>query len=318
MEEKNNKGFNRQAVSLLVCFIAAFCLWIYVSYVENPDMTRWIKDIPVTVSGEAKLNEKGLAVKGLSSAEIDVKVRAKRSVFKDLSAETIAAVADVSTLSQTGENTLTVSVAFPGSSSGVTIADRSKMDIRVNVEEFVTRTVSIEPVISKNPANGYYVKSVKLPEGDMLLSVSGCSSNVEKVHHISTNDVDLSTTVDNVVLPLIFTAVDADSKLVDDVTLSLSSASVTFEIYKEAAIPLSVNVTADDPDITYEMNPTAVYVTGPAAVVDKLEPIVVTNINEYSYKDGSTLSASIPVPASVTLRERESTEVNIKFTEISN
>lgn len=306
--------FNKKAVSLLLCIIAAFGLWVYVSYVENPDMTRWVKNIPVTISGETALNENGFAIREISNAKIDLKLSTKRNTFRNLSASTINAVADVSHISQTGKNTITVSVSFPGT-TGVTISDRSRTHITVEVEDFAVQTFSVKPVITQNPPSGYFVNSVRLAEGDMLLSVSGCKSLVEQVHHISTSDVDLSNAVDSVVYPLTFMAVDSDGKVVSGVNISTPNASVTFEIHKEAPLSLAVNLTGDDPDITYRLTPPAIYVSGPVSLIDSLEPLVVANINEYSYNAGDTVTVNVTIPEGTTLRDKDPAQVDIQFTE---
>lgn len=310
--------FNKSAIRLLLCIISAFCLWLYVSYVENPDMTRRITNIPITVTGETKLNENSLAVKSLSATTVDIKVRAKRNLFTGLTAESIKATADVSTITQAGENTLTVSITFPSSaSSSAQITDRSKLDIKVNVEEYVTQTFTIEPVISQNPSNGYYVNSTALSNGDaMVLSASGCASNIAIIHHITTNEVDLSNTTDDRIVPLTFTAVDADGNVVENVTLASKRANAVFEIYKEAAIPLEVEVAGDDEELTYEMNPTAIYIKGPAALVDAVEPIKIGSINEFNYNAGDNVSFAITVPEGVYLRDDEVAIADVKFVNV--
>lgn len=305
--------FNSKAVHLLLCIIAAFCLWVYVTYFENPDMTRWVTNIPVTITGEAKLNENNLAVKLMSDTKIDIKIRAKRNMFKDLSAETIKAVVDVSSITQTGEATLTAQVTAPAS-SGITYVDRSKMDVKFNVEEYITKEFTIQPVISKNPSDGYYVNSVTVNENkEKLITASGCASDIEKINHIATEAINLSDATDNVIKTLSFIAVDENSKSIDGIKLSEEGAELTFEIYKEAPIPVTIEVTADDEALSYEISPTAIYVTGPAATVDAIEPITAGYINELNYTDGDSVSFAIPVPQGVTLRDDEEAIVDVTF-----
>lgn len=316
MAEKTK--LNKSAWRLLLCIVSAVCLWLYVSYVENPDMTRRITNIPITITNEAKLNENSLAVKSLSKATVDIKVRAKRNLFTGLTADSIKATADVSTITQAGENMLTVNITFPSSaSSSAQITDRSKLDITVYVEEYVTQNFTIEPNITSPPTNGYYVNSKVLANGDeMILSVSGCSSDIASIHHITTNEVDLSRATDNTVVPLTFVPVDSEGNVVENVTLASKRANANFEIYKECPIPLHADVIGDDEGIYHTLNPTAIYVKGPAASVDSMGPITVCSVNEYDHNDGDVLSFEIPLPEGITLRDGEPAIVDVIFSSI--
>lgn len=305
--------FNTKAVHLLLCIIAAFCLWVYVSYVENPDMTRWITNIPVTVTGEARLNENNLSAKVISDTKIDIKITAQRSMFKDLSAETIKAFVDVSSITQTGEANLTAQVTFPHSSTGITYVDRSKMDVKFSVEEYVTKEFTVNPVISKKPTDGYTVNAI-FPEAEkIIVKASGCLSDIEKLRRIDTEKIDLSDATDEITKTLSLIAADENGKSVDGIKLSMENVELTFEIYKEAAIPLIVEITNDDENLTYELNPTAVHVTGPAALVDAIEPITIGRINELNYKDGDSVSFALPVLQGVSLRDGEAETINVTF-----
>ncbi len=313
MSERTNE--NKKLIYLLVCIVSAFCLWVYVSYVENPDMTRWIKNVPVTISGEAKLNENGFAVQEVSSTKIDIKVRAKRNLFGDLSPETIKATADVSSVNKTGENTITATVSFPASSN-ITITDTSKMDIKVLIDEFASESFAVEPFISKELPGDYYINSVNLNGGEMLLSASGCKSEIDKIHHISTSNVDLSQTTEDELLSLSFIAVDDSSKEISNVKLSLEKADVFFEIYKQTSIPLTLEVTGDDPELIYQLSQSSVRIFGPAKQIDELSHIRIGSVNEFYYKNGSSASFNVPLPQGISLAEGEEGKVEVSFSKL--
>lgn len=311
--QKENKGLNKQAVSLLVCIISAFALWFYVSYVENPNMTRWVRNIPVTIEGESKLNEKGLAVHDFPISKIDLKLRANRSDFSHLSAETITATVDVSKINSKGQATLDVKFDYPSSATDVETVDKRKTNITFTVEDYVKQHFSIEPNIIQNPGDGYFKKEAYIEGGDMQLEVAGSATNISKVHKITTNDVDLSNVTDDVILPLTFTPVDVEGNIVEDVKIESKSASVTFVIYKSADVPVELSLRADNPDLGYTLSPEFVSITGPAKLVESLEKISTEGTNEYSYKVGDEVTRKLFLPENISLSSKESAEVNVKF-----
>ena len=283
---------------------------MYVSYVENPDMTRTITNIPVVVTGETKLNENGFASKPLDT-KIDVKIRAKRNMFNDLTAKTMKATIDVSSLSAVGENTVTASLSYPFT-SGVTF-DRSQLEVRVNVEEYIKKEFEIQPNVAKNPSDGYLTHETVFADGKYI-EVSGCKGDIEKIVYISTEKLDLSDLTSDTEKTVTLTAVDANGKKVENVKLSSETAEITFVIYKQQSIPLSLELIGDSTNLDYEISPKEVMVHGPAQVVDALEPINLGRLNTASYTSGGTYSARIPVPSGVELVENEPSEYTVTFT----
>ncbi len=311
MQEKNKgfKGLNAKAFSLLVCCICAFALWVYVSYVENPDMSRWVRDIPVTVTGESKLNEKGLAITDFSIKDVNLKLRAKRNLFKYLTSDSIIATADVSEISRLGDNTVSVSIAFPSSASSVTVLERKNVSCSVNVEEYITKSFSVEPLISKDPAKDYFLESSTLSGSPIKVDISGGKSVVDSITTVSTTPVDLSKATESVVRSCSYIPLDKNGKKVEHISMSVTDADVTFTVYKKATVPVVIDYSYDNPHIITETTPNTVVILGPSASVDAVEAIHTLRIDESSYTSGMTVQLS--VPSGLKLEGMDNPEVTI-------
>lgn len=312
--QRKNKSFNKQVVSLLLCIIAAFSLWVYVTYVEDPSFSRWQTGIPITVVGENELNEKGLAISYMSTEKVDVKFSAPRSRFKYLSEDLISAKVDVSRITSTGNCEIEVIVT---ASSDFTIVDKRKTTVTFEIEEYIKDKVfAVKPSVIKSPDNGYFVKYVHLDDKDVQISVSGAESAVNSVSRIITNDIDLSTVADNAVIAAEFIPVDQDDNRVQNVKLSLNSANLTFVIYKTALLPVTVSYRAggDNPKLDCALESPFITVTGPASAVDKLTSIETAPINEYNYSAGDEATVALSIPDQVTVYDKETAEVKLKFT----
>lgn len=304
---------NSRPVSLFICIFFAFCLWVYVSYVENPDMTRRISGIPVTIVGESKLNENYLALKSISKSTIDLKIKAKRNTFASLSPDNIKAKADVSSITQPGQSSVILTVEFPNSTSGITITDRNALEVKVNIEKYVTSEFNVVPNIEKKPSDGYYINTSSYSDGEITVSVSGCESDINSIAYITTNGIDLSSANDNTARTVTFFAVDKDKKNVENITFSKASESILFEIYKEALIPLTFNLTGDSEYIKAVIEPDEVVLKGPAATIDAIESINIGNINEFSYDAQDVLTYTLKAPDGTEFADGDSMSVTVTF-----
>ena len=92
----------------------SFSLWWYVVTVVSPEFDDTFYDIPVVLSGETFLHERGLMVLDEKLPTVTLKLSGNRSVLSKLNSGNITLVADLSKISDTGEQQLTFSVVYPG------------------------------------------------------------------------------------------------------------------------------------------------------------------------------------------------------------
>ena len=311
---KRNKGFNKQAFTLLSCFIIAFGLWIYVTYEEDPSLTRWETGVEINISGESKLFENSLAISEMSVEKVDIKFSAPRSRFRYLSDNAVKASIDVSKITTPGSHNLDIALDYP---SDFTVVDRRRTSVTIEVEEYVKdKFFTAEPVYKKQPENGYSVKSATIEGRDMLVSLSGPISKVGLVEKILTEPIDLSGVVDDTTKAVTFVPVDSEGKEVKGVKLSTEEANITFVIYKTASVPIEVVFynNGDSPKLDYTMSATTVGITGPAKIVDAVENIPTQAFSEYNYKAGSQISLNLILPDSnITFCDDALSQVTLTF-----
>jgi YbbR domain-containing protein len=294
---KRSKNFNKDAVSLFICIILAIGLWCYVAFVENPDMSRWITGIPITITGTDALNEKGLSIQSISSDRIDVKVSATRSQFRYLSSDTITATADVSRISKTGSSVINVIVTLPTSSANAVVVDRRKSTVTVEVEEYVQKEFEIEVNVSHYPSDGYYVNSTNC-DGVSSVTLSGTKTAIESVSSLKTAPIDLSGAVGNVVYPASLIAYDSNGKEVTSVTADVEKINVTFELYRKREVPVSVTL-KNGTNVKATASPSTITIEGPAAAVDAIESISTEPVDASALSDDRTVTVPFTFPSSV-------------------
>ncbi|MEE0869423.1 MAG: hypothetical protein U0L70_06490, partial [Ruminococcus sp.] len=92
------KVAREKLVVKIICVALATILWFYVSYQENPSMTKTVRNVPLAISGEQALKENGFSVYSISEKSVDVSVSAKRLSLSRLSNRTLSAVINVSSI----------------------------------------------------------------------------------------------------------------------------------------------------------------------------------------------------------------------------
>lgn len=259
---------NTKAVHLVFCIFFAFFLWFYVSYVVFPEVTRPVTNIPVTVIGEDKLNARGLSAKLIGDDTVNVKVTAKRTLFDNITLKNARATVDVSTIEKEGQSSLKASVTFLSVPLSGDAINNDKASVTFLVEEYKEKDLAVTAVVTKIPADGYYINGDPQSEGGMMVKISGIKNDVDKVMEVKTEKIDLSGATDDVTHSYRLIPLDENGKEVDSVKLSSQSILLNFEIYKEAAIPLIINPEEEPADVKYTMEPTEVILRGPASIMD--------------------------------------------------
>lgn len=300
--------FNTKAVHLILCIFFAFFLWFYVSYNVFPSVTKPVTNIPVTIIGEDKLNERGLSAKLISDDKVDVKVTANRTKFKDINLKNAMATADVSSLPCAGDYTLKASVVFLSVPSSELDVNNAKAELRFTVKPYDSKEFPVTADIAKEPTDGYYIDSTTAKNGnDMTVKVSGINEDVAKVVEVKTEKVDLSDATEDTTRNLVLIPLDENGKRVESVKLSAEKIALTFKLYKQAAIPLVVKPEEEPEDVKYTIEPTSVSFYGPAAAMDANPFIHIRYRSQgsFSIPEGLTLMEGATNTYTITTQETD-------------
>ena len=120
----------------IVSFILAIVLWAYVAYMDNPDISHWVRDVPITVVGSEALSEAWFFVTGTNRTSIDVKLRGDRTALSKLELSDISVVLDVSEISREGDTAVICDISV--NSSRVEVVSSKNATVTVSAEEIIT------------------------------------------------------------------------------------------------------------------------------------------------------------------------------------
>ena len=71
--------FENKKLNILLAFLIAIGIWMYVVGEVNPTAQEKIKNIPIKITDNSALNERGLAVSSRGMEKIDITVKGNRS-----------------------------------------------------------------------------------------------------------------------------------------------------------------------------------------------------------------------------------------------
>ena len=266
----NNIGFK------LLSVLLALMLWLTVMNVEDPTVTETITDIPVQIVNDDVIKSRGYGYTIESGEKIDVRVKGRRSVVDNITAEDFTATADFSTFSKMQMVTIDVKCKdeYAGELNWTAKTDSMAIVLEEEVEE--SRNVRFER--KGEVKEGYYLYD--LTTETTLIKVKGAKSQVEKVKEVVA-EVDIEGIKDSTDLNVAVYAVDFDGEKIDSkkITLDIETIDAKLTVYPIKTVPLSVIILGEPAQYFYngetEYAPKEIQVTGEENKLNLLESIVI-------------------------------------------
>ncbi len=194
MDKKKNKNKTQGLVVKILCFIISFILWVYVVISLNPILTTKVYNIPVNVINSLSLKKNGLIVLPNQKFSVNLTVEGNVGDIYNLKPDNFEIFLDLSLYDlQKGDNV--VRAYMRSIPSNISVVKASDLDIKVQIDEFIEKRVSIDKIIEKNSTEGFYsFEPTITPE---YVIVSGASKYVSEVDravvYASFNDLKQDT-----------------------------------------------------------------------------------------------------------------------------
>ncbi|MHC1685673.1 MAG: YbbR-like domain-containing protein [Clostridiaceae bacterium] len=307
MDEVSKKDF----LAKLCCIIAAFCLWTYISIINNPIKTIVVKNISVELINTDAIKTSQLIVEPNQELTVSLTVKCNASKVFDLKANNFKVVADMSFYAiKKGKNRIPVDVEAP---SGVTVVKDEGMWVDIEVDSLETKRFSVDSKISGKVQDGTYMNSpiIKPTEAE----VSGPATYIAKVEKvIAYGNVDSFTSTSDATLPLM--AIDKNGDQVKEVSVTPIDANVKVVMSKIKTVPVRVEIMGsldskyvlDSVDNSVE----TIQITGDQAVLDSITSISTENINISDFTEDKQVNAKLVVPEGIILVNNKSS-INVKI-----
>ena len=261
--------------------ILAISIWAYVIFIVNPDDEQTFNNIQVVLDGVNVLTERGLVVTSMSPGAVTLRVTGNQRALALLDRSKMSVVASVAAITEPREYELALTHSF--SDRNLEVSYVNYTTVHVTVERMVTRSVELRTTVTANAADGYQMGTVEITP--TTIEVSGAESEVRLIHYarvnISGDDLTESAKLE---LPIELIGYENDNVLTGvHVTSNVMHVQAIVPIVVLREVPLTVlftdggGATADD--LTYEIFPQSIYVSGDENSVEGLDEIVLGKID---------------------------------------
>ena len=325
-------------ITMIISLLAAFLLWVYVVTIVNPERDATLTDIPVSFSGEEVLREdQGLVITEGKDITVTAHFSGKNADLKKLeeNRDEIVAVVDVSKVRSAKEYTLSYELTLPNSvqQSAITTFDRRPSTISFTVQRLVSKSVEVVGDFSGvEIADGYMLDSRSFDYETVMVEGPEDVVGAIKCAQVAMSRTKLDKSVTD---SLQFTLLDDNGEPVDTsmLTTNTDTIEVTLNVVKHKSVPLDVEFIdgggATSKDVSYEIDPSSITISGDSTVLDGLNKIVLGNIDLASIKNSNeVLPFSIVIPdgaknvsgeeqATVTIRIKNKETAVIRATNIA-
>ncbi len=230
--------------------VSAFIIWIVVVNNIDPIKTAEITDIPVTILNRESLTDKNLVPAVVYGNEIDITIKARKSICDKITRDSIKALVDCEKIYVT--DTVPIEISFDGyDENEIEIIRGQNQYMKLSLEEYMTREFKISAETVGTPLAPYVVGSIV--SSPNVISVTGSKTLVGRISYVaaSVDVTDLSARTIVTVSPVIY---DINGEIIntDNFTLTADSVRVTAEFYKTKEVKLNA-ATIGAPKNGYEV-----------------------------------------------------------------
>ena len=288
----------------IICVALATILWLYVSYQENPSMTKTVRNVPLVISGEQALKESGYSVYSISEKSVDVKVTAKRLSLVKLSNRTLSAVINVSSIKNEGIYVLPATISS-AVNSNATYYVKGK-DIKVVIEPIKTNTYTIEADIVSSTDTSVILKSHEL--STKKVSVSAPESVIKEIGSVKTEQITTDKGTKEQTAKLV--VYGKNGKILEGAECTPAEVKVTYSFHKVKTVPVVLKATNGKTFSLPSENTVKIY--GSGDLFDKITQIETEEINLALYEKDSKIRTKLNLPDGIMLTDN-SNEVEIEI-----
>lgn len=291
-------------LTAVLAALIAICLWAYVITVERPESENIFYNVPVVLDGETVLQDRGMMITSNTSMTVTLKLSGKRSDLNKLKSSDIAAVVDLSRITEAGDQQLSYSVSIPGDSD-ITVVSRQPENVSLTVTEWAVKEIPLELAYEGRVPDGYYVDRQSASLEYDTVTVTGPKAIISRIEKGKIT-LNLDNRIETISENLRYALCDAEGTPIEDVssvTTDRGEVRVTVSIQQLKELQLVYNVidggglTASDVTITAEYE--TITVAGSTAALTGLEEINLGTVDLGELLESTELSMPIKLPEGV-------------------
>lgn len=294
-----DKSKDKNLMAKIICVLLSFGLWLYITNVENPSRNYDIKNIPVELVNTNVIENSKLALVPGQKFTVDLKIEGPSSEVNKIRPEDFKITADMSNYAlKSGKNTIPVQIiSYP---ENITIKNNGFLGIKVELEEFATKELTIKSTVKVNYKNGIHELDKKISPS--TVKITGGKSTIDRVDSavISGEEKDVGKNIEN---SYVIKFLDSDGNEVTGIESNVSSAklNITVTAGKKVAVNLitSGQISQGYELVGYDIEPKYVEILGNKA--QSMESIDTEPLDLSSFTEDSEAYVKLNIPDGITV-----------------
>ena len=291
--------------ALLLSFVIALGLWMYVRTYVNTDYEQTFYNIPVALEGKTRLSDRQLMLLSEEEYVVDLKVHGSRQDVSKINSGNIQVVADLSDINEPGEHNLTYSIIYPGDvPTGAVSAERDPDRVTLIVARRKTKEIPVQVNLEGDvPAN--YIKDNAAVELDhSVVEISGPESVVDQIDHAAIT-IDCEGRTETIYESCRYVLQDKKNTPVDAawITTNVSEVKVYLPVSMVKKIPLKVTLVdgggATEDTTTVQIEPKEISVSGSETALNALSELNLGTIDLSQITEDTVMEFEINLPEGV-------------------
>ena len=276
---------NEKVITIIVCVLLSFSLWVYISNVENVNRTVELKNISVTIENESALSESKLVLLPDQVFEVNLRIEGPSKKVYSISKKDFNLKVDLSAYAlKSGVNNIPVKIVdYP---EGINIKNTGNLTIKVVLENLEEKEMNITSKLNTTFQDG--ISEISSEISPQKVTISGALSLIDKVSQVIIDGSE-SNISRNFSKTFNLKAVDANGDEVDGVEISTKKVTYSMKVKKQKEVPIKIDYQGSLPNgiskESEELSIKNVIISGEVDDVDKIEsietePIYLSNITE--------------------------------------
>lgn len=291
-------------LTALLAGLIAVCLWAYVITAERPESENTFYNVPVVLDGEAVLQDRGMMITSDADMTVTLKLSGKRSDLNKLKSSDIAAVVDLSRITEAGQKKVHYDVSIPGDST-IEVVSRQPDTLTLTVMEWATKEIPVELVYDGRVSEGYYVDKQSASLDYEAVTVTGPKEIINQIEKAKIT-LNLENRIETISEELRYALCDAEGNPIEDVSSVTTDhgeirVTVSIQQLKEVRMTYSVvaggGLTAEDVRVTADYE--TVTVAGSTAALVDLDEINLGTVDLGQLTESTELVMAIKLPEGV-------------------
>lgn len=274
----------------LISLFSAVALWIYVIAIVDPEDTKLIENIPVTVSNMEEVSDKDLVIYPKDDLLSSINVSGKLSNVKNINKDDIKVYGEIDNPIE-GKN----EVYLRANMSDRVSHEFTQNTIIVNLEKKITKELKVYINISSKDKEN--IESIK-PKKDYI-EVSGPRTQMNKVKKIIGKIDSLKEeSSKHFIKKVRLIPIDSDGKEVKGIEISDNYINVDIKLLSEKKVPIKVSF-GENEIVNYKISQEEVSIKGKEELLKNIQYIETEKVSSDELKDKKNIDVKLVLPNGV-------------------